>query len=159
MTNIGGDSIIRMKFAVISVYAAIGSHPSMNKAKLSKLKRIFEKFPQVKLVYFFGSQAEGTAGHLSDYDFAVYVETARKSKSLDIRLQLMGQISRLLKSDKVDVVLLNEVTSPEMKYLVISTGRLIFEREPYKVLVEPKILHEYFDFREMLLRYKLTSAG
>jgi len=71
----------------------------------------------------------------------------------------MDQISRLLKSDKVDVVLLNEVASPEMKYLVISTGRLIFEREPYKVLVEPKILHEYFDFREMLLRYKLTSAG
>jgi predicted nucleotidyltransferase len=131
----------------------------MNSQKLSDLKRIFEKFPQVKLVYFFGSQAVGTAGPLSDYDFAVYVETARKSKSLDIRLGLMDQISRLLKSDKVDVVVLNEVASPEMKYLVISTGRLIFEREPYKVLVEPKILHEYFDFREMLLRYRLTSAG
>lgn len=131
----------------------------MNRQNLSNLKRIFEKFPQVKLAYFFGSQAEGKAGPLSDYNFAVYVETARKSKSLDIRLRLMDQIGRLLRSDKVDVVLLNDVASPEMKYLVISTGRLIFEREPYKVLVEPKILHEYFDFREMLLRYKLTSAG
>jgi predicted nucleotidyltransferase len=154
-----GNSIIRMKFVAIRILAAMRSRPNMNRQNLSNLKRIFEKFPQVKLAYFFGSQAEGKAGPLSDYNFAVYVETARKSKSLDIRLRLMDQIGRLLRSDKVDVVLLNDVASPEMKYLVISTGRLIFEREPYKVLVEPKILHEYFDFREMLLRYKLTSAG
>lgn len=159
MTIFMGNSIIRMKFVAIRILAAMRSRPNMNRQNLSNLKRIFEKFPQVKLAYFFGSQAEGKAGPLSDYNFAVYVETARKSKSLDIRLRLMDQIGRLLRSDKVDVVLLNDVASPEMKYLVISTGRLIFEREPYKVLVEPKILHEYFDFREMLLRYKLTSAG
>jgi hypothetical protein len=63
----------------------------------------------------------------------------------------------LLKTDAVDVVMLNDLENTEMKYFIIAHGKLIFEREPYKVLVEPRILHEYFDFREMLLRYKLTA--
>jgi predicted nucleotidyltransferase len=130
----------------------------MKNRELSKLKKIFEKIREVKLVYYFGSRAEGKAGPLSDYDFAVYVQTGRKKAVFDIRLRLMGEISRLLKTDGVDVVMINDLENSEMKYLIITGGKLIFEREPYKVLVEPRILHEYFDFREMLLRYNLTSA-
>lgn len=74
----------------------------MKNRKLSKLKKIFEKIREVKLVYFYGSRAEGKAGPLSDYDFAVYVQAGRKKTVSDIRLRLMGEISRLLKTDGVD---------------------------------------------------------
>jgi predicted nucleotidyltransferase len=131
----------------------------MKNRELSKLKKIFEKIREVKLVYFYGSRAEGKAGPLSDYDFAVYVQTGRKKTAFDIRLRLMGEIGRLLKTDHVDVVVLNDLENTEMSYLIIAKGKLIFEREPYKVLIEPRILHEYFDFREMLLRYNLTSES
>lgn len=35
-------------------------------------------------------------------------------------------------------------------------GRI--EREPFRVLVEPRILTEYFDFRESLRRHGLTRT-
>ncbi|MBI2633622.1 MAG: nucleotidyltransferase domain-containing protein [Parcubacteria group bacterium] len=37
------------------------------------MKAIFAEFPQIKLVYFFGSKARGNDGPLSDYDFALYL--------------------------------------------------------------------------------------
>ena len=55
------------------------------------------------------------------------------------------------------MVILNLAESPEFKYDVIKNGKLIFEREPFKVVVEPRILNEYFDFRDLLLRYDLTK--
>jgi len=46
---------------------------------------------------------------------------------------------------------------PEMKYAIITEGILLYEKEPYRVIVEPRILNEYFDFRIMLKRHGLTS--
>ncbi len=76
----------------------------------------------------------------------------------DIRLTLMAELSRALKKDAVDVIVLNAIDSPELKYDVISQGKLLFEREPFRILVEPRILNEYFDFRDSLRRYGLTKA-
>jgi len=131
----------------------------MNNSQLSALRKIFEKIREVKLVYYFGSRAEGKAGPLSDHDFAVYLKSGSRKRRFNIRLELMAKIGRLLKTDDVDVVILNDLENTEMSYLIIANGRLIFEREPYKVLVEPRILHEYFDYRDMLIRNKLTRAS
>lgn len=109
-------------------------------------KKIFSKYPQVKLAYLFGSQANGTAGPMSDYDFAVYLDEKDSAKRFDIRLNLMSQLSLLLKTDGVDVVVINDTESPDLKYDIIKEGKLILEKAPYKLLIEPKILNEYFDF-------------
>jgi hypothetical protein len=77
----------------------------------------------------------------------------------DLKFELMDKISRVLGSDKVDIVILNLVESPEMKYNIVKEGKLIYEEEPYKVLIEPKILTEYFDFHSMLLRHNLTAGA
>lgn len=130
----------------------------MNNQRLKKLNNIFKSYPEIKLVYLFGSRVTKDVGPLSDYDFAVWVDEKNKKKIFDIKFALMDRISRLLETDKVDVVILNLIESPEMKYNVIKEGELIFEREPFKVMIEPKILNEYFDFRSMLLRHGLTKA-
>lgn len=124
---------------------------------LQQLKKLFKSYPEIKLVYFFGSRATKKASKLSDYDFAVYFACDDREKIFDIRLDLIAELSKLLKTDNVDVLVLNETESPEMKYFIIKEGKLIYEVEPYKVLVEPKILNEYFDFDFMLKKHGLTK--
>lgn len=119
---------------------------------------IFQSHPEVKLVYLFGSTARGDRGPMSDYDFAVFLGSKDKREITRIRFQLVDEISRALKTDKVDVVILDSAKSPELKYNILQEGKLIFEREPYRVLVEPRILNEYFDFHQALKRHGLTGG-
>lgn len=125
---------------------------------LKELVALFEEYPEVKLVYLFGSRATGKDSPLSDYDFAVYLDTRDTRRMHDIRFELYDRVGRLLKEDNIDIVILNLVESPEFKYFVIKDGKLLFEREPFRVLVEPRILNEYFDFQMLLRRYNLTRA-
>ena len=123
-----------------------------------KVKHIFQLYPQIKLGYLFGSHATGKAGPLSDYDFAVYLQENDAQKRLELRLQLMGVLSKELGTDEVDVLILNDIKSPEIKYSIIKEGILLYEQEPYKVLLVPRILNEYFDFMYGLRKYGLTKA-
>jgi len=129
--------------------------PKINRAKL---KSIFKLYSEIKLVYFFGSRAAGKPGPLSDYDFAVYLDSEDKKRILDIKLSLYHLLSRALKTDKIDVVIFNLTRQPELKYNIINEGKIIYEIEPYRLSLEPRILNEYFDFHAGLLRYKLTKT-
>lgn len=128
-----------------------------NSLNIKDLVSIFKQYPQIKLVYFFGSRAIGKAGPLSDFDFAVYLDEKDLKKRFDTRLDLLDKFSRQLKTDNIDLIVLNDIQSPELKYSIIASGQLIYKEEPYKVLVEPGILSEYFDFTDNLLRYGLTK--
>ena len=122
------------------------------------LSDVFASFVEVKLAYFFGSRSRAAEGPLSDYDFAVFVDERDALKVHDIRVRLMERISQVVGSDRVDIVMLDTPVSPELKYHAITTGILLFEREPFKVLVEPLILNEYFDHYSLLRRNRLTQA-
>lgn len=125
--------------------------------EVKKLIPLFNSYPSIKLVYFFGSRATGQAGPMSDYDFALYADNLTAKKMFNLKIELSGKLSLALKTDKVDVVMLNLSKSSELKYNIIKEGILIFEREPYRIMAEPKILNEYFDFHDMLIRHKLTK--
>lgn len=126
--------------------------------EIKNLTPIFEEYHQVKLVYIFGSRARENIGPLSDYDFAVYLDEKDSIKRFDIRLELMGKISSKLKTDSVDLVIINDITEPELKFNIINDGKLIIEREPFKILIETKIMTEYIDFHDSLLRHNLTKT-
>lgn len=121
--------------------------------------RVFAKYPQVKLAYLFGSQANGAAGPMSDYDFAVYLNEKNAKKRFDIRLKLMADLGLALKTDNIDVVVLNDTDSPDLKYNIIKEGKLLLEKEPYKVVVEPQIINIYFDFNLGLFKNGLTKKA
>ena len=123
-----------------------------------KIMPIFNGYPEIKLVYFFGSKARGDSGPLSDYDFAVYADERKAVKVFALKFSLQDKISRALGTDKVDVVMLDITQGPEIKFNIIRDGKLIYEKEPYKIIIEPKILNEYFDFRALLTRHGLTRA-
>lgn len=130
----------------------------MDKAELEKLKNIFELYPEIKLVYFFGSKARGDSGPMGDYDFAFYAGERNKDKIFKIKFSLQDKLGIFFKTSKIDLIALDIAESPELKFSIIKEGKLIYEKEPYRVLLEPKILNEYFDFREILLRHGLTKA-
>lgn len=110
-------------------------------------KEIFGKYPEVKLVYFFGSRAEDNAGPMSDYDFAIYFdEKTSKKRQFSIKLKLMTEISKMLNNNDIDVVVLNDDLDPLLKYEIISKRKVLYEKEPYRIMIEPIILSQYFDF-------------
>ena len=65
--NLGGGHLIALS-------SSIAYHINMEELKgiKGKITPIFKDYPEIKLVYFFGSKARGEGGPLSDYDFAVY---------------------------------------------------------------------------------------
>jgi len=128
------------------------------KLNLRKIREIFKFYPEIKLVYFFGSKIKREDGFLSDYDFAVYLEEKDTKKLFEIKIDLINRLTKILKTDEIDLVILNTAESPELKYNIIKDGELIFEQEPYKVLIEPKILNEYFDFRLILFKNNLAKS-
>jgi hypothetical protein len=130
----------------------------MDAKMLAKIEAVFESHPEVKLAYFFGSRNRGNSGAMSDFDFAFYADNLDAKQMFELKLTLIAELGRVLATDKVDVVCLNLTESPELKYAIIREGRLILEKEPYKVIVEPKIMNEYFDFYNLLKRYNLTKA-
>ena len=123
---------------------------------LNKIRHICDAHPEIKLAYFFGSQVSGNTGSLSDFDFAFYADEKDRIKLFDLKLDLMSEISQELATDNIDVVILNLAESPELKYSIIKDGELILAQEPFKVIVEPKILREYFDFHKILTQHHLT---
>lgn len=120
----------------------------MEKELETKVQAIFEAHKEVKLAYLFGSQAHGKTGPLSDYDFAVYFgEVFSPIEAFNLKLALLNDLSRALDTDAVDLVILDNLDAPELGYHIISGGKLLVEREPYKMIVEPRMMNAYFDFK------------
>lgn len=130
----------------------------MTPQQREKIIAILKRYPAVKLGYLFGSRATGTNGPLSDYDFALYLEERDEAAMFDMKIRIQTDLAQTLGTDRVDVVILNLAQSPELKYAVIAEGTLLYEVVPFRMLVEPRILNEYFDFHEMLKRHELTRA-
>lgn len=123
-----------------------------------KLSPLFERCGEVGIVYLFGSQATGAARPSSDYDLAVYFTLPDPVQRSEKLFELSGAVSKVLDRDAVDMHSLNDLYAPELRYHILRDGVVIFEREPYRVLIEPRILNEYFDFTYLLRKYGLTKA-
>lgn len=119
----------------------------MNKELESKVKAVFEAHAEVKLAYIFGSHARGDTGPLSDYDFAVYFGGLSSVEAFNLKLALLNDLSRILGTDAVDLVILDDIDAPELGYQIVSEGKLLVDHEPYKVIVEPRLMSAYFDFK------------
>lgn len=106
----------------------------------------FSDRPEIKAGYLFGSWAKASAGRLSDIDIAVYLdEEIAEYKRFDIRLELIGGAGSLLKTDKIDLVILNDVDI-FLAYQIIYFGKNIYcKDELNRIRYEAKIFSLYFD--------------
>lgn len=125
-----------------------------NPQKLIKaLKGFFKDKKEVLFCYLFGSFAMENFISKSDVDLAVFLDEKRCKDFFDKRLELISQLSKILKKE-VDVIVLNDTRSPFFKYVILKEGKLIFERDEEKRIdFELETLNQYFDFKPTLEKY------
>ena len=100
----------------------------------------------IAFAYLFGSLAENRATHLSDVDIAVYVIKGRVS---DKRFEILGDLIDILKSDRVDLVILNSAPLT-LKMKIIQARRILADNFPHiRHTFESAIMRTYFDFSKM----------
>jgi hypothetical protein len=116
------------------------------KEAVRRLRDFFDGFEKVKLAYLFGSSAAGRAGKLSDVDIAVLLDERLTAKErLELELELISCLSSILKTDKIDLVVMNEAPLP-LKYNIIKKGIILKSAdETLRVKKEAEILSRYLD--------------
>lgn len=100
----------------------------------------------INTIYLFGSRATGKNGPLSDYDIGIlFVESVPSKKYFDKKLELIGKFSQFYKTDKIDLVILNN--APILLAMnVITEGKILYEKDKdYRVAFETYIMNRYYD--------------
>lgn len=114
----------------------------------NRLADFFSKQEHVRLAYIFGSVAKGKAGKLSDIDIAVLLdESLSKKQRFDLQLELISDISEILKTDKIDLVDINEAPL-SLKFEIIKANYPLFVRDRMeKIDFEQMVMSRYLDRR------------
>lgn len=107
----------------------------MLKAKLSAERAIL-------FTYLFGSQALQNTGRLSDIDIAVYLD--KNVDAFTYRLRFIEVIMKIIKNERVDVVVLNMAT-PLLRHEVIKSGIILKDNKTERLRFEVETLREYID--------------
>ena len=114
----------------------------------------------VDIVYLFGSQADGTAGELSDVDFGVVLRNSDilKNDFLEVYSGIFGVLSEILPKEylkrrmdigvhEFDLVFLQQA-NPRMKFRAAEEGRILFQSSLSAVAdFKEQALLRYFDFQ------------
>jgi predicted nucleotidyltransferase len=106
------------------------------------------KESDIVALYAFGSLASGNLKPLSDLDFGILVSgKLDKQKRFDKHLDLIGKFNEVLKTDEVDLVLMND-TPMRFSHNIIKSGKLIYCADSRELtdFVE-KTVKLYLDFR------------
>ena len=111
-----------------------------------RIYKYFSTRSEIGFAYLFGSQAKNEAGRLSDIDIAVYLdEKIDEYKRFDIRLKLIAKAISLLETDKIDLVILNDIPL-SLPYRVVRDGKIVYCRDELKrIHFEARIMTRYFD--------------
>ncbi|MBS3819949.1 nucleotidyltransferase domain-containing protein [bacterium] len=118
-----------------------------------KLKPVLEKEKGLLFGYLFGSAVSGKVGSESDIDLAFYLDEKGVKDLFKERLLLIEKIQSFFQK-KVEVIILNEISSIFFKFVIIKEGKVIFERShAQRVDFELKTMQDYYDFQPFLKEY------
>jgi len=113
-----------------------------------RIKPVLEKYPVIAC-WIFGSQVEKKKiTPLSDFDFAVQLsEKTKKSKYFDIKIKLLSDLMGALKTNKVDLVVINEPKIPLLLKFNIIRGKVLYcKNRRKKAYLEFEIMKNWFDW-------------
>lgn len=118
-----------------------------------KLKEYFERHPEIEVVYIFGSVAQDKTDALSDIDIAVILNRERIQDKLypyGYKAYLLTDLMKLLKTNKVDLVILNEAPTL-LKHRILYFGKLIYSNnEKRRIQFQIETINKYNDFKYLL---------
>jgi len=125
--------------------------------QMEKAIELLKQEKRVKLSYLFGSAARDEMGKLSDIDIGVYLDESLSSdKRFKLQLELMSELASVLKTDRVDLIVMNDAPLL-LNYNIIRYGEPIKSERQTKVRFEAKILSRYLDRKYCIDRH--TSLG
>lgn len=98
---------------------------------LLRLEKLSERFPQVIAAYLFGSRASGSPTPLSDIDIGILLsKDLPDMESFRIEMNLQGELQKIFKTDKIDLVVLNKAPLPIQ--FNATSGKLLFSSNHQK---------------------------
>jgi predicted nucleotidyltransferase len=107
--------------------------------------------------YLYGSAARGEAHAGSDLDIAVLFEETPPATLNGLRLDIAGEIERII-GKPVDLVVLNRA-SPDLVHRVLRDGVLLHESDARaRAEFETRKRAEYFDVLPYLRQYRRSVA-
>jgi len=124
---------------------------NLSSAPLQQLRDEFEADGAIAAVYLFGSVARGTATGMSDVDIGILFHSSiDASRYFDLRLEYLSRIMTILRTEKMDVVILNQAPL-HLSYEVVSHGNLLIDRDPrQRAAFEANRIGRYLDFKPFL---------
>lgn len=125
----------------------------MNPQSIDKIKTFFASDSRVTFAYLFGSAARGLTGPLSDLDIAVFLDG--RVGRFQCRLNIMESLARIIKTERFDLVVLNDAP-PLLCHEIIKDGIVLKENRRRRVMFESRAVREYLDtayLREIRCRY------
>lgn len=114
---------------------------------LSKIPKRMLRKSGVAAVYVFGSRVDGRPTPLSDYDFGVFFNfSLNKKRRSKIRQEIFLNLCKVLKTDRIDILSLNDIFDPVLAYNVVVRGKNIYTKDiVQKIIYEIKIRKIYED--------------
>jgi predicted nucleotidyltransferase len=125
----------------------------------ASLAAIFSEW-KVVFAYLFGSQAKGNIGPLSDIDIAVcFDDTVARDERFDLRLEVLGKLTDLFKTDNIDLVVLNDAP-PLLAHRILKEGMLVFcADDKIRSEFETRAVLKYLDWKPYLEKYTRQALG
>lgn len=123
------------------------------------LKQTADKYPEILAIYLFGSQAEKKTGPLSDIDLGILLNY---EITADKQFQLETEICGVLKTDKVDIVFLNDIPL-EAAYSIIKDGVCLYNKNQTNLAnVIFTMISRYLDMKyysDIYYKYRFDKIG
>jgi predicted nucleotidyltransferase len=118
---------------------------------LEQLSQELGRDPDIDAVYLFGSYASGLDNGVSDIDIGILLATHVPIREyFDRQLQYIARCARILRTDRLDIVLVNDVPFL-LAYEVVKHRRILVERNPeQRVTFEVDCINKYLDFKPFL---------
>lgn len=119
--------------------------------RLQQLREELGTDDAVAAVYLFGSRSRGTSTGVSDFDIGILFHSKiDESRYFDLRLELLSRIMAILKTEKVDVVVLNSAPI-HLAHAIVSRGNLLLDRDPrQRASFEADRIGRYLDYKPFL---------
>ncbi|HQK82786.1 MAG TPA: nucleotidyltransferase domain-containing protein [Atribacter sp.] len=126
---------------------------------IPEAQKVLNNHPQVIFAYLFGGLAKRHLSSLSDVDIAVYLIVNKNE--LEIKMNLLNQLSNALKTDEIDLVILNTASLPLIAR-IIQNKKVLVDKDPnLRYSFESLNLRKYFDFsiKEKDILYRRYKIG
>ena len=113
--------------------------------RLPSLVEAISKREDIMAIYLFGSRAANTADDLSDIDIALLLTV--NEISMEKELDLIGEITSILVTDEVSLVILNKAPLV-IKYGVLKESKVLYSADDRaRLAFEENVRKQYFDFK------------